>query len=114
MGYLPLCFYFVVKYQPSGAGGTRSPPATPHRLQNPKWPPGAPKMADGVWKGVHPYVIGYFKQLSLNKFFDPSTPSMRKGDDGEEKREKEKKPGKKKKKREKKPGKKKKKKKKKK
>ena len=41
-----------VKYQPSGAGGTRSPPATPHRLQNPKWPPGGPKMADGVWKGV--------------------------------------------------------------
>ena len=25
------------KYQPSGAGGTCSPPATPHRLQNPKW-----------------------------------------------------------------------------
>ena len=34
------------KYQPSGAGGTRSPPATPHRL------PGGPKMAEGVWKGV--------------------------------------------------------------
>ena len=39
------------KYQPSG---TRSPPATPHRLQNPKWPPGGPKMAEGVWKGVYP------------------------------------------------------------
>ena len=25
------------KYQPSGAWGTCSPPATPHRLQNPKW-----------------------------------------------------------------------------
>ena len=37
------------EYQPSGEGGTRSPPATPHRLQNPKWPPGGPKMADGVW-----------------------------------------------------------------
>ena len=36
------------KYQPSGAGGTRSPPATAHRLQNPKWPPGGPEMADGV------------------------------------------------------------------
>ena len=24
------------------------------RLQNPKWPPGGPKMADGVWKGVYP------------------------------------------------------------
>ena len=34
------------QYQPSGAGGTRSPPATPHRL------PVGPKMADGVWKGV--------------------------------------------------------------
>ena len=43
---------FLEKYQPSGAGGTRSPPATPHRPQNPKWPPGGPKMADVVWKGV--------------------------------------------------------------
>ena len=37
-----------MKYQPSGAGGTRSPPATPHRLQhlpahfiqNGRWGPG--------------------------------------------------------------------------
>ena len=43
-------------------------------------------MADGVWKGVQPKVIGHFKQLSLNKFFDPSTPSMRKGRDGGEKK----------------------------
>ena len=31
--------------------------ALTHRLQhlqNPKWPPGGPKMADGVWKGVYP------------------------------------------------------------
>ena len=42
-----------------------------------------PKMADGVWKGVQPKVIGHFKQLSPNKFFDLSTPSMRKGDGGE-------------------------------
>ena len=34
-------------------------------------------MADGVWKGVHSKVIGRSDQLSLNKFFDPSTPSMR-------------------------------------
>ena len=34
-------------------------------------------VATGVWKGVY--------QLSLNKFFDPSTPSMRKGCNGEEK-----------------------------
>ena len=41
-----------------------------------------PKMADGVWKGVS-------RQLSLNKFFDRSTPSMRKEDDGKkEKKEK--------------------------
>ena len=33
-------------------------------------------MADGVWKGS--------KQLLLNKFFDPSTLSMRKGCDAEE------------------------------
>ena len=31
---------------------------------------------------------GRSKQLSLNKFFDPSTPSMRKGRDGGKKREK--------------------------
>ena len=37
------------QYQPSGEGGTCSPPATPHCLQNPKGPPGGPKMADGVW-----------------------------------------------------------------
>ena len=43
-------------------------------------------MADGVWKGVYPYVFGHSKQLSLNKFFDPSTPSMRKGRDGEKKK----------------------------
>ena len=40
----------ITKYQPNGERGTRPPPATPHRLQNPKWPPGGPKMADGVWK----------------------------------------------------------------
>ena len=31
-----------------------APPATLHCLQNPKWPPGGHKMADGVWKGVYP------------------------------------------------------------
>ena len=56
------------KYQPSGAWGTRSPPAMPHRLQRRtacnaapphrlqslNWPPVGPKMADEVWKGVYP------------------------------------------------------------
>ena len=36
------------KYHPSGAGGTRTPPVTPDRLQNPKWTPWGPKMADRV------------------------------------------------------------------
>ena len=40
-------------------------------------------MADGV--------IGNFESLSLNKFFDRSTPSMRKGDNGEEKKTEKKK-----------------------
>ena len=51
-----------------------TPPATPHRLQNLKGPPVGPKMADGVWKGVYLWVFGHSKQLSQNKFFDPSTP----------------------------------------
>ena len=42
------------QYQPSGARGTGSPPATPHRMQHPKWPLGGPKMADGAWIGVFP------------------------------------------------------------
>ena len=40
-------------------------------------------MADGVWKRVYSQVIGCSHQLSQNKFFDPSTPSMRKGEGGE-------------------------------
>ena len=43
-------------------------------------------MGYGVWKGVYPQVFGHSKQLSLNKFFDPSTPSMRKGRDGKRKK----------------------------
>ena len=42
-------------------------------------------MADGVWKGIYPQVFGCSKQLLLNKFIDPSTPSMRKGRDRGEK-----------------------------
>ena len=43
-------------------------------------------MAEGVWKGVYPWVFGRSNQLLLNKFFDPSTPSMRKGRDGGKKK----------------------------
>ena len=43
-------------------------------------------MAEGVWKGDYPKVFGRSRQLSLNKFFDPSTPSLRKGCDGGEKK----------------------------
>ena len=50
-------------------------------------------MADGVLKGVYPKVLGRFRQLSLNKFLDQSTPSLRKVDDGEEKKEKREKNG---------------------
>ena len=43
-------------------------------------------------QGAAKWPTGRYKQLSLNKFFDPSTPSMRKGRDGEKKTgEKEKK-----------------------
>ena len=45
-------------------------------------------MADGVWKGVYPQIFGRSKQISQNKFFDPSTPSMRKGCDEEKNNEK--------------------------
>ena len=44
---------YLSKYQPSGTGGTRSPPTMPHLLQNPKWPLGGPKRANGVWKGAY-------------------------------------------------------------
>ena len=39
-------------------------------------------MSDGVWKGARQQVFGRSNQLSLNKFFDPSTPFMRKGRNG--------------------------------
>ena len=42
-------------------------------------------MATGVRKGVYSEVFRHFCQLSLNKYFDPSTPSMRKVNNGEKK-----------------------------
>ena len=35
-------------------------------------------MAEGVWKGVYPWVFGRSRQLLLNKFFDLSPPFMKK------------------------------------
>ena len=63
------------EYQPSGAGGTRSPPATPYRLQH--LTACLSKMADRVWKEVKPYVIWSSDQLLLNMFFDFLIPSIR-------------------------------------
>ena len=40
-------------------------------------------MAEGVRKRVNPTVIGCSKQSLKNKFLDHSSPSMRKGNDGE-------------------------------
>ena len=46
-------------------------------------------MAEVVWKGVQPQVIGHYEQLSLNRFLDSGIPSMRKGRDGEKKNKEE-------------------------
>ena len=69
-------------YLPSGAGGTCSPPATLHRLQNPKWLLEVPKWPTGSWK-----VSPRFLSTYTNKFFDPSTPTMKKGRNGGETQE---------------------------
>ena len=42
-------------------------------------------MADGVLIGVYPKIFGRSCQLLFNRFFDLSTPPMRKVDDGEKK-----------------------------
>ena len=42
--------------------------------------------ADGVWKGHVPLGFGAFKATFPKKVFYPSTPSMKKVDDGEKKR----------------------------
>ena len=67
------------EYKPSCAGGTRSPRASLHRLQSPKQPLGGTKMADRIL------------ELSQDKFFVLSTPSMRKicyGKNGKNERKK--------------------------
>ena len=68
------------KYQPSGAG---SPPAMPAKSK---------MAARGLQSGQRglercvPPDCRHSRQFSLNKFFDASTPSMRKGRNGEEKK----------------------------
>ena len=57
------------EYQTSGAGGTCSPPAKPHHLQNQKLPLEGPKMADGVWKDDNLKVFDRSRQFSQNKIF---------------------------------------------
>ena len=52
-------------------------PAMPHRLQNPKCPLQGPKKAKVVWKGVYPKDFRGSRQLSLDKFLDPTTFCMR-------------------------------------
>ena len=44
----------------------------------------------GPQNGQRDLERGLTRQLSQNKFFDPSTPSMRKSDDGEKKKKKKK------------------------
>ena len=61
-------YYAKAEFQPSGAGGACLLPATPHHLQNQKLAPEGPKMANGVWKRVHPWTIGCSKQLSQDRF----------------------------------------------
>ena len=75
--------WLFYEFQPSSARGTHSPPAMPHLLLNPKWPLGVPKIADGVWKVIFPYVFERSNQVSLSNFFDLKTPSVRKSLDGE-------------------------------
>ena len=50
-------------------------------------------MAEGVWKGVHPKVIGRSEQLLLNKISNQNIPSMRNVDAGEKKEKKREKNG---------------------
>ena len=50
-------------------------------------------MADGVLKGIYSEIFGRSHQLSQNKLFDPSTPSMRKGHNRGEKTGKKKQGG---------------------
>ena len=73
------CYYDI-----NNNSSLAAPGALAYHLQNQKWPRGGSIMAEGVWKGVFPQVFGRSLQLSLYKFFDPSTSSMRKDHDREQ------------------------------
>ena len=87
---LPFVVYIILSKKKTSFGSKKNlfrntslaaPGALAHRLQRRTAcntsPPNLSKMADGAWKYVKPYVIEPSDQLLLNKFFDPSTPSMR-------------------------------------
>ena len=77
--YWKLPHSLIIEYKKNTS--LAAPGALAHRLQRRTAcntsPPNLSKMADGAWKYVKPYVIEPSDQLLLNKFFDPSTPSMR-------------------------------------
>ena len=50
-------------------------------LKYPERPPGVPKMASRVWTGCNSLFFVQSHQLSQNRVFDLSTPSLRKVDD---------------------------------
>ena len=70
---LHFTIYLNTSLAANGALAHRLQRRTACEIQN------GPKIADGVWKCVYSWVFGHSKQLSPNKFFDPSTPSMREG-----------------------------------
>ena len=55
--YSKKIFKYRLKYLPSYACGTRSPPAMSQPAES-KWLLGGPKMAHGVWKGVNTQFLG--------------------------------------------------------
>ena len=63
----------IVKYQPRGAGGTRSPPAMPYLNGR----QGATKRQTGSGKAFNHRLLGALIYFYSKEFFDSSTPSMR-------------------------------------
>merc|ERR1719320_2146192 len=67
---ITICFEYQPK--PSSTGGTRSPPATPHRLQHLT----ARFIQNGRRGLERGPILGRSRPLLLNKFSDPSTPCI--------------------------------------